>query len=222
MGRVVIGMDPHKRSATIEVIDERERVLAKGRFGTEVDGYQRRGNTSIQPLSRLTTGFLQHPPSQRHDQAFPFGIWNKSCWGYDALSRMVPANEGFQSCNSTGLNVDLRLMLNESHRYVGDMLLKLGEVEQAAQHYRKQLALNQEMVAADPANAQFRHNQAVALIKIGDVEARTGKTASALSNYNEALRIREQLSSDAPQDIYIQRDLAEVKSKLATLKSARN
>ena len=31
MGRVVIGMDPHKRSATIEVIDERERVLAKGR-----------------------------------------------------------------------------------------------------------------------------------------------------------------------------------------------
>ena len=63
------------------------------------------------------------------------------------------------------LNIDLRLMLNESHRYVGDMLLKLGEVEQAAQHYRKQLALNQEMVAADPANAQFRRNQAVALIK---------------------------------------------------------
>jgi hypothetical protein len=27
MGRVVIGMDPHKRSATIEVLDEREPVL---------------------------------------------------------------------------------------------------------------------------------------------------------------------------------------------------
>jgi transposase len=40
MGRVVIGMDPHKRSATIEVIDERERVLAKGRYGTDTDGYQ--------------------------------------------------------------------------------------------------------------------------------------------------------------------------------------
>jgi eukaryotic-like serine/threonine-protein kinase len=120
------------------------------------------------------------------------------------------------------LNIDLRLMLNESHRYVGDMLFKLRDVEQAAQHYRKQLALNQEMVAADPANAQFRRNQAVALIKIGDVEARTGRTASALSNYNEALRIREKLSLVAPQDTYIQRDLAEVKSKLATLKSARN
>src|SRR5690349_17282683 len=40
MGRVVIGMDPHKRSATIEAIDERERVLAKGRFGTDTAGYQ--------------------------------------------------------------------------------------------------------------------------------------------------------------------------------------
>jgi hypothetical protein len=34
MGRVVIGMDQHKRSATIEVIDEREQVLARGRYGT--------------------------------------------------------------------------------------------------------------------------------------------------------------------------------------------
>jgi transposase len=40
MGRVVIGMDPHKRSATIEAIDGRERVLAKGRYGTDTDGYQ--------------------------------------------------------------------------------------------------------------------------------------------------------------------------------------
>jgi transposase len=40
MERVVIGMDPHKRSATIEVCDERERVLATGRFGTDRDGYR--------------------------------------------------------------------------------------------------------------------------------------------------------------------------------------
>jgi hypothetical protein len=39
-GRVVIGMDPHKRSATIEVIDEREQVLARGRYGTDTEGYQ--------------------------------------------------------------------------------------------------------------------------------------------------------------------------------------
>jgi len=40
MGRVIIGMDPHKYSATIEVIDARENVLAQGRFGTDSDGYR--------------------------------------------------------------------------------------------------------------------------------------------------------------------------------------
>ena len=33
-------MDPHKRSATIEIIDDRETVLAGGRFGTDQDGYR--------------------------------------------------------------------------------------------------------------------------------------------------------------------------------------
>jgi transposase len=39
MGRVIIGMDPHKRSATVEIINDREKVLAQGRFGTDRDGY---------------------------------------------------------------------------------------------------------------------------------------------------------------------------------------
>ena len=39
MAAVIIGMDPHKRSATIEVINDSEQVLDKGRFGTDRDGY---------------------------------------------------------------------------------------------------------------------------------------------------------------------------------------
>jgi transposase len=40
VGAVIIGMDPHKRSATIEVIDAHEKVLAQARFGTDTDGYK--------------------------------------------------------------------------------------------------------------------------------------------------------------------------------------
>jgi hypothetical protein len=40
MGRVVIGMDPHKRSATIELLDEAEQPLMAGRFGTDNEGYR--------------------------------------------------------------------------------------------------------------------------------------------------------------------------------------
>ena len=37
--RVVIGMDPHKRSATIEVMAGDETIIGGGRFGTGRDGY---------------------------------------------------------------------------------------------------------------------------------------------------------------------------------------
>ena len=38
-GRVVIGMDPHKRSATIEAMAADEQVLGGGRFGTDPAGF---------------------------------------------------------------------------------------------------------------------------------------------------------------------------------------
>ena len=40
MGAVVIGMDPHKRSATIEVMDGDETILGGGRYATDVAGYK--------------------------------------------------------------------------------------------------------------------------------------------------------------------------------------
>src|SRR6478736_3982436 len=39
MQRVVIGVDPHKLSATIEVVDANERFLGSGRFTTDRAGY---------------------------------------------------------------------------------------------------------------------------------------------------------------------------------------
>lgn len=36
---VIIGMDPHKRSATIEIVDEHGRIVAAGRYGTDKAGY---------------------------------------------------------------------------------------------------------------------------------------------------------------------------------------
>src|SRR5690606_7659741 len=39
MEHVVIGVDPHKLSATIEVVDEKERRLGQGRFTTDNTGY---------------------------------------------------------------------------------------------------------------------------------------------------------------------------------------
>jgi hypothetical protein len=42
MAQVIIGVDPHKRSATIEIINSQEKALGQGRFGTDRDGYKAR------------------------------------------------------------------------------------------------------------------------------------------------------------------------------------
>ena len=39
MEQVIIGVDPHKLSATIEVVDHNERMLGSGRFSTDQAGY---------------------------------------------------------------------------------------------------------------------------------------------------------------------------------------
>jgi transposase len=39
MEKVIIGVDPHKLSATIEVVDHHEQILASGRFATDKAGY---------------------------------------------------------------------------------------------------------------------------------------------------------------------------------------
>jgi len=39
MMKVIIGVDPHKLSATIEVVDHHEKLLGSGRFTTDQAGY---------------------------------------------------------------------------------------------------------------------------------------------------------------------------------------
>src|SRR6478609_8528212 len=39
MDQIVIGVDPHKLSATIEVVDQHEKLLGSGRFTTDRAGY---------------------------------------------------------------------------------------------------------------------------------------------------------------------------------------
>ena len=39
MQQVIIGVDPHKLSATVEVVDRGERLLGSGRFSTDKSGY---------------------------------------------------------------------------------------------------------------------------------------------------------------------------------------
>ena len=50
MSQVIIGMDPHKRSATIEVMTAKEVVVGRGRYGTDAAG-----------RAEMLTGVLRWP-----------------------------------------------------------------------------------------------------------------------------------------------------------------
>lgn len=40
MARVIVAVDPHKKSVTFEAIDQQERKLGTGRFGTGTREYK--------------------------------------------------------------------------------------------------------------------------------------------------------------------------------------
>jgi hypothetical protein len=66
MGTVVIGMDPHKRSATIEVMAADERVLGGGRYGTDAAGYAAMlAGPSARRRSASRAGMIGRPGSSR-------------------------------------------------------------------------------------------------------------------------------------------------------------
>ena len=71
MTDVIIGVDPHKLSATIEVVEDQERLLGSGRFSIDKAGYGAmrtlcedvaaaglgdRGSQRCRPPARATTG----------------------------------------------------------------------------------------------------------------------------------------------------------------------
>ena len=69
MAKVFIGVDPHRLSATIEVVDRHERVLATGRFGTDKAGYAAMRKT----VSRWPDWFAQRArkPSEMRWRRLP-------------------------------------------------------------------------------------------------------------------------------------------------------
>ncbi len=68
--QVIIGVDPHKLSATIEVVDGHERMLGSGRFATDRAGYS---------------------AMRRYAKAWPGRVWAVgSEWGRPAVGAAAP------------------------------------------------------------------------------------------------------------------------------------
>ena len=96
MNAVVIGMDSHKRSATIEVMACNEAVLDRGRYGTDASGYRAmlravrrwqertgwsRAARAVQPTLRARLAMRAIWPARFAGGPFPGeGSWSFPAW----------------------------------------------------------------------------------------------------------------------------------------------
>jgi tetratricopeptide (TPR) repeat protein len=89
------------------------------------------------------------------------------------------------------------------------------------------LAIRRRLARIDPSNAQWRHDEACVLDRIGNAYRKTGKTQEAIAAYEQGVAVWRQLAKHAPRDLHRQlkvsmslKQLGDVKLDAADQKGA--
>ena len=103
----------------------------------------------------------------------------------------------------------LRNELANAYIKVGDIqggpdYSNLGHTAEALENYRKALTLIEELVKADPQNADYKRTLIRNYTSIGDIQAATSNTLLALENYQKAWTIAKEMLTRDPQSTPVQ------------------
>ncbi|MHC5115425.1 MAG: tetratricopeptide repeat protein, partial [Planctomycetota bacterium] len=112
-----------------------------------------------------------------------------------------------------------------AHAYIGDLLIRTGEVARARAEYQQFLEISRSLVARDPGSQSLRRSLAIALVEMGDAHLEMGLRDEGTPLYEESMRIREQLAREEYDDARYarraQRDLTVGIQRLADERSVR-
>jgi tetratricopeptide (TPR) repeat protein len=108
-----------------------------------------------------------------------------------------------------------------SHERLGDRALLRNEFDAAAEHYRRRLALAEQLRRAVPEHDKFLRDHGVALWKVGDVALYQGRFEEAARCYEERHTIIQQLLRKAPDHGLYLRDLASHHERVGDLSAER-
>src|SRR5271166_3880171 len=97
---------------------------------------------------------------------------------------------------------------------LGDVLVKLENLQEANRAYTKALALAERRLADDPSNIWRQRDLSVSQNKIGDVLVAQGDGAGALAAYRKGLAIAEALAGRDAANTEWQRDLSVSQNKI--------
>jgi tetratricopeptide (TPR) repeat protein len=108
-----------------------------------------------------------------------------------------------------------------SHERLGDQALLQNELETAAEHYGRRLALAEQLRQAVPEYDKFVRDHGVALWKVGDVALYQGRFEDAARYYEQRHAIIQQLLRKAPDHGLYLRDLASHHERMGDLMAER-
>jgi tetratricopeptide (TPR) repeat protein len=128
----------------------------------------------------------------------------------EQLAQSDPANAGWQR--------DLSVSYNK----LADVLLSIGERDQAMENYQKSLGIAEQLAQSDPANAGWQRDLSVSYNKLADVLLSIGERDPAMENYQKSLRIFEKLAQSDPVNTGWQTDLVISYYKIGDLLAAGN
>jgi tetratricopeptide (TPR) repeat protein len=125
------------------------------------------------------------------------------------------------------LNADYRRLLAVGYQNDGDYRAHSGDTRSALESFRKKIALDEQSLAADPANPQLRGDLAYSVERIGDLLAELGDDSQALSYYQRFVKAAETLAADDSQSlsaryklILARGDVGKTQAKLGDQQSA--
>lgn len=97
----------------------------------------------------------------------------------------------------------------------GDLLVTAGNLNEAAQAYRRFNQLAEARASSEPDNRQRQRDLSVSFDRIGDVQVAQGDLPGALTSYNKGMAIRDKLAANDPTNTERQTDVVVSYVKLA-------
>jgi serine/threonine protein kinase len=160
----------------------------------------------------------------KHPKANPQGLWITGYVRLGAallhkgdLEEALEANQQALRINeeqaaSNPINIDARRGLISRHQGVAAVLgdpddLNLGRPDEALMHFRKALALAEELAAIDPNNAQDKRAVARGAMYVA-MMLRDSKPAEAAALYRKSLLLSEALYQASPENVEFRHTLA--------------
>ena len=103
----------------------------------------------------------------------------------------------------------------------GDVYLRTGQANPAAEAYQEAADILRALAASEPDNTDFQHHVSVSLDRLGDLRLRRGEAEAALTAYEEGLEIRRALAASEPENTGFQRDVSVSLERLGDLRLRR-